>query len=162
MNSLWKYWAAFCCVALLLAGCAQPQPAMPQQADSWSGRMALTVEGDAQKSFSATFLLEGSKERGGLRLSTALGTILAELSWTPEGAMLTSAQGDRSAASLDALLTDALGSPVPVEALFAWLRGDDLQAAGWQANLDDLPRGRLVAVRNNPAPRSTLRLVLER
>lgn len=124
--------------------------------------MALTVEGDTQKSFSAAFLLEGSKQRGSLRLSTALGTVLAELAWTPDGAALTSSQGERQAFSLDALIADVLGSPVPVEALFAWLHGDALQAAGWHANLDQLPEGRLTAVRNVPAPRSTLRLVLDR
>lgn len=154
---------ALCCAALLVSGCAQPQAAKPERdATFWSGRMALAVEGDAQKSFSASFQLEGSEERGSLRLSTALGTVLAELAWTPSGAILTSSQGERSASSLDALLADALGSPVPVEALFAWLRGDNLQAAGWQAHLENLHQGRLMAVRNVPAPRSTLRLVLER
>lgn len=163
MRSLWNFWAAWCCAALLLAGCAQSGSAPSQRdAESWAGRMALTVEGDAQKSFSASFLLEGSKERGNLRLSTALGTVLAELVWTSEGAVLTSSQGERKAPTLDTLLTEALGSPVPVEALFAWLHGDAVQTSGWQANLDRLPEGRLVAVRNVPEPRSTLRLVLDR
>lgn len=123
--------------------------------------MALTVEGEARQSFSAFFVLEGSKELGNLRLSTPLGTVLAELVWSPEGAVLTSSQGDRKASSLNALLAEALGSPVPVEALFAWLRGDALQAAGWRANLSELSEGRLLAVRETP-PRSTLRLVLDR
>ena len=163
MVSLWKSWIALCCAALLIAGCAQPGVVEPQRdATSWAGRMALAVDGDTQKSFSATFWLEGSKERGNLRLSTALGTVLVELVWTPEGAVLTSSQGEREASSLDTLLADALGSPVPVEALFAWLHGDALQVAGWQANLDQLSEGRLTAVRNVPAPRSTLRLVLDR
>lgn len=160
MRSIWNFLAALCCATVLLSGCTQPK--LQRGADLWGGRMALTVEGDAQKSFSSTFLLEGSKERGTLRLSTALGTVLAELAWTPEGAVLTSSQGVRNAPSLDALLTEALGSPVPVEALFAWLQGNAVQTAGWQANLEQLPEGRLTAVRNVPAPRSTLRLVLDR
>lgn len=124
--------------------------------------MAITVDGEARQSFSAFFHLEGTKERGSLRLSTPLGTVLAELVWSADGAVLTSSQGNRQAASLDALLAEALGSPVPVEALFAWLRGNALQVAGWQANLSALDKGRLVAVRELPAPRSTLRLVLDR
>lgn len=124
--------------------------------------MALTVDGDARQSFSAFFSLEGSTERGNLRLSTPLGTVLAELVWSPEGAVLTSSQGSRQASSLDALLAEALGSPVPVEALFAWLHGETLQIAGWQADLSQLPEGRLQAVREAPPPRSTLRVVLDR
>ncbi len=124
--------------------------------------MALAVEGDARQSFSAFFILEGSTDHGNLRLSTPLGTVLAELVWSAEGAVLTSSQGDRRASSLDALLAEALGSPVPVEALFAWLHGEALQVAGWQADLSQLSAGRLQAVREAPPPRSTLRLVLDR
>lgn len=124
--------------------------------------MALTVEGEARQSFSAFFVLEGSKDQGNLRLSTPLGTVLADLVWSPDGAVLTSSQGNRRASSLDTLLAEALGSPVPVEALFAWLHGDALQVAGWQADLAQLTDGRLVAVRETPPPRSTLRLVLDR
>ncbi len=148
----------------MLAGCAQPtlqNDAVAGTAAAWSGRMALAVDGNAQQSFSAVFALEGTSERGQLKLSTPLGSILADLIWTPSGAELTSPQGKRTAPSLGVLVSDVLGSPVPVEALFAWLKGDAVVAAGWHADLGRLPHGRLSAVRDQPAPRTTLKLVLD-
>lgn len=151
-------------LALLVAACAQPPRTAAQQqaADLWSGRLALLVEGDAAQSFSAVFTLEGTPERGDLTLSTPLGTVLAALHWEPGRAQLQSPGGDRTAESLDALVADSLGAPIPVRALFAWLRGDAVIAAGWQADLSQLDGGRLVAVRSQPLPLATLRIALDR
>lgn len=120
--------------------------------------MALVVEGDAKQSFSAVFVLEGGPARGTLTLSTPLGTVLAALQWEPGRAALRASTGDRTADSLDALLADTLGSAIPVQALFAWLRGEAAMAAGWQADLSEIDRGRLSAVREQPLPRATLRI----
>ena len=124
--------------------------------------MALVVEGDAGQSFSAMFVLEGTPARGDLTLSTPLGTVLAALHWSPGRAELRAPQGDRSADSLEALLAESLGSAIPVEALFAWLRGDALAAAGWQADLSQIDAGRIAAARSQPLPRATLRIALDR
>ncbi len=148
----------------LLAGCAQPPraPALQPAAAHWDGRMALSVEGEAKQSFSAVFALQGSSTQGSLTLSTPLGTVLAELQWAPGHAELRSPQGERTASSLDGLLEQALGSAIPVQALFAWLHGDATTAAGWQADLSRLSDGQLTAVRSEPVPRATLRIALER
>ena len=122
----------------------------------------MVVEGDAAQSFSAVFALEGTPERGELTLSTPLGTVLAALQWAPGRAVLQSPRGDQTADSLDTLLTAALGSAIPVPALFAWLQGDAATATGWQADLSGLDGGRLVAVRSQPLPRATLRIALDR
>ena len=53
------------------------------------------------------------------------------------------------------------GTPLPVLALFDWLRGVQTTASGWQANLGDIDRGRLEATRYIPAPRATLRVIFE-
>lgn len=150
-----------CLLALLLAACAQT-PRMAEQPGVWSGRMALRVQDDAVASFSAMFVLQGNTERGSLTLSTPLGTVLAALRWAPGQAALQSSQGERTAESLDALLTDALGSNIPVPALFAWLRGEAASAEGWKVDLSGIDSGRMSAVREHPAPRATLRIALDR
>ena len=153
--------------------------------------MALSVEGEARQSFSAVFALQGRSTQGSLTLSTPLstspsttsaastnsatipngysryrvvplGTVLAELQWAPGHAELRSPQGERTASSLDELLEQALGSAIPVQALFAWLHGDATTAAGWQADLSRLSDGQLTAVRSAPLPRATLRIALDR
>ncbi len=160
----WQRWLAAVLTGLLLTACAQPmRSTVLQQANGpWNGRMALVVEGETGQSFSAVFLLEGTPQRGDLTLSTPLGTVLAALHWAPGRAQLQSPSGDRTADSLDTLLHDALGSAIPVQALFAWLQGNAATAEGWQADLSQLDNGRLVAVRAQPEPRATLRIVLER
>ncbi len=158
------------CLALLAAagalagGCAQP-PRPPQdapRADAWSGRLAVQVEDDAARSFSAGFALTGSAQAGQLQLYTPLGNALAELRWRPGQAVLDSGGSQRESASLHQLARELAGVDLPIEALFAWLHGDAVQAAGWQADLSRLGEGRLTAVRHQPAPQAWLRLVLER
>ena len=64
--------------------------------------------------------------------------------------------------SLDALIKQAIGTEIPVEALFAWLAGDNMMEAGWSADLSQLTNGRITARRTDPAPASELRLILEK
>ncbi|WP_335645428.1 lipoprotein insertase outer membrane protein LolB [Melaminivora suipulveris] len=148
----------------LLSGCAQPPRAASdaQRGDFWSGRLAVQVEGDAARSFSAGFTLAGSASAGSLLLYTPLGNALAELRWTPQHAVLKQGDRERSSTSLQQLARDLTGVDLPIEALFAWLHGDAVQAAGWQADLSRLQDGRLVASRHAPEPQATLRVVLER
>lgn len=143
-----------------LAGCAAPDRG-PVAGARWSGRLALQVEGDAQRSFSAGFDLRGSAQEGELELTTPLGGMAALLQWAPGSASLwTPGQPTRSAASLDELVTQAAGAPLPVAALFDWLGGIATAAEGWQADLSQRPQGRLRA-RKLSAPAADLRLVLE-
>ena len=64
--------------------------------------------------------------------------------------------------SVDALVTQATGSPLPVAALFDWLAGRNVPVPGWQADLSLLGEGRLRAQRISPPPVADLRVVLDR
>ena len=98
-------------------------------------------------------MLEGDADEGRLALNSPLGTRLANLDWRPGLARLDMRDGrsPREAASLGMLLThlDSGVGPLdqlPLAALFAWLRGQDVQAGGWQADLSRRAEGR----RNQP------------
>ena len=154
------------CVFFLaaLAACTQP-PALPTQAladrASWSGRLALQIEDQAAQSFSAAFELQGNAQQGELILLNPLGNTLAKIQWTPAHAQIRTGGQTSESTSLDDLLQKNLGTPIPVQAFFSWLRGEQTTAAGWQADLSTIEQGRLVATRYDPAPRATLRLAFE-
>ena len=159
-------WLLACAALALAAGCAPQVKQHPQvqasERTAWSGRLALQVEEQASQSFSAGFELQGSAESGELRLFTPLGSVLAQVDWAPGRARLQSSGEVRESDSLDALLAQTLGTPIPVTALFSWLQGTQTTASGWQADLSALENGRLVATRYQPAPRAVLRIAFER
>lgn len=154
--------------ALFIAGCATPAPpavSSPSSADSgaWSGRLAVKVDGQPPQSFSAAFELKGRAETGDLALRTPLGNTAAQLAWSPGRASLRSGSQIQEFDSLDALVTHATGTPLPVAALFDWLAGTPTVAQGWEADLSELrSAGRLQARRLAPPPAAELRLVLDR
>lgn len=145
---------------MLLAACAQAPRPPDGAADHWSGRLAVQVEDAAAQSFSAGFELQGSPAAGQLTLFNPLGNVLAELQWSPGRALLHSGSETRQSTSLPALVLELTGSELPIEALFGWLKGDQVQAAGWQADLSALDKGRLTATRRMPAPHTVLRIIL--
>jgi outer membrane lipoprotein LolB len=150
---------------IVLAGCASPpKPSGPvdELTGPWAGRLALQVEDKPGESFSAGFELKGAARAGELTLYSPLGGVVAVLSWTPGSATLQSNGDTRQFASVDALVSHATGAPLPVAALFDWLRGVDTRVAGWQADLSALAQGRLFARRHEPVPKADLRVVLER
>ena len=168
----WQRLTIALCLVLstLLTGCASPRPSSTTAPETraeqtfWSGRLALQVEeqaGQAGQSFSAAFELEGNASQGELTLLNPLGNVLARIDWTPQHARLQSDGKTQESASLDALLEQMTGTPLPVLALFDWLRGMQTTASGWQANLDAIDRGRLEATRYTPTPRATLRVTFE-
>lgn len=158
-------WLLACATLALAAGCApatrHPQ-ALASERTAWSGRLALQVEDQPAQSFSAGFELQGSAESGELRLFTPLGSVLAQANWAPGRARLQASGETRESDSLETLLAQTLGTPIPVKALFAWLQGTQTTAAGWQADLSALDNGRLVATRYDPPPRAVLRVAFER
>lgn len=146
----------------LLAACAQI-PAPEQGAEpSWSGRLALHVEDSPPQSFFAAFQLHGDAGRGRLTLFNPLGNVLARLTWQPGGATLDDGQHQRTRASLAELTRELTGSALPINALFAWLHGQNMQVGGWQADLSALGAGRITATRLAPPPTAELRVVLDR
>lgn len=114
------------------------------------------------QSFAAEFELTGTPLTGELIFYTPLGTTAATLSWTPLSAVMQTNTEIRTYESLDALIKQAVGTDIPVSALFAWLTGDDKKAAGWSADLSQHANGRITARRTEPTPVAELRLVLEK
>lgn len=154
----WMGWLALC--ALWLAGCAQPMPSAPAEENSWNGRIALQIDGQASQSFSAMFELRGTAQAGGLVLLSPFGNRIAQLDWKDGHAQLVSGQDTRTSDSLDTLLQDVTGTRIPVTALFSWLKGTQASATGWQADLTGIADGRLTARRDDPKPTATLRIAL--
>ncbi|MEI8170085.1 MAG: lipoprotein insertase outer membrane protein LolB [Rhodoferax sp.] len=152
-----------------IAGCAVPTRATSQigsETPSWHGRLAIQIEADSisspAQSFSAEFELTGTPVTGELTLFTPLGSTAATLTWTPQSATMRSNSDTRTFESLEALIRHAVGTDIPVVALFAWLAGNDLKVAGWSADLSKHAVGRISARRTEPAPMAELRLVLEK
>ncbi len=152
------------CMLGLLAGCAQT-PARPEaQATGqprWSGRLALTVESEPVQSFSAAFELQGDAMRGELRLFSPLGSTLAVLTWTSDSATLSHDGQTLASASLTTLVMQVTGAEIPVRALVDWLGNMTTEVPGWQADLSQLPQGRLQVRRTLPGPIIDLRVRLD-
>jgi outer membrane lipoprotein LolB len=165
MTRLAAAWPGWLLAAVLVSGCASapPRTAEAVSADSgpWSGRMALQVEDSQSQSFSAGFQLKGDARTGELTLFNPLGGMMALLDWQPGSATLRTGGEPRQFASVDSLVAQVVGEPIPVAALFDWLRGLDTHVAGWRADLSQLAQGRLSAKRLQPAPEADLRLVFE-
>lgn len=151
--------AAGVLASLLLGACAAPQPPSAAGEESWSGRLALRLDSTPPQSLSAGFELRGNPQAGELQLNSPLGTSLASVRWSPQGAELR--QGDRLERrdSLDELTTDLSGTALPLAALFGWLRGNNAVAEGWTVDLSQQPQGRITARRTHPLPSAELRLL---
>jgi outer membrane lipoprotein LolB len=158
---------------LVLAACASTPP--PPGSGITSGRLSLRVEATAQRSaqsLTAGFELQGSSERGELRLISPLGTQVAAARWSPGEAQLTTSDGTVRFAGLPELSRGALGEDVPLAALPDWLAGrpwpgaahqvapDGFEQLGWQVNLARRAEGWVEARRAAP-PAVTLRVRLE-
>jgi outer membrane lipoprotein LolB len=145
-----------------LAGCAQaPKVPAAEGEKAWSGRLALTVEGQPGNSLSAGFHLRGAPRAGELTLLNPLGGTLAVLAWAPGSATLKSGSEVRQFESLEALATQATGAALPIAALFDWLDGMPTPVPGWQVDVSQLAQGRLRAQRSEPPPLADLRVAID-
>lgn len=144
-----------------LTACSTPPRREAAESANWQGRFALSYLGPTgeTRSTSATFELIGSPNHGVLRLSSPLGTQLAEIHWRPGEAVLQQAEKNETFRSLDELLRQSLGIPLPIQALFEWLEGRPTSVRGWEVDLSQLAQGRLSALQAEPNP-ITLRLLL--
>jgi outer membrane lipoprotein LolB len=118
---------ALALLALCLSACASVAPPPPQ---GWSGKLGYRVDAtptQRAQAGSALFELSGTAAAGQLRLTSALGTLLAEAQWSALGVSLKTERGEQAYASLDELglaLGEALQGPaLPLAALFDWLQG---------------------------------------
>ena len=150
-----------CCAMWLLLGCSTPQPVGNLDAMRWQGRLAIKVFASPVQAWSAGFVLTGNPVQGELHLTSPLGNVLAHLQWSHDAASLTTAEGEERFDSLDALMLRATGTPLPVAALFAWLQGLPATAPGWEVELPQLGKNRLLARQVAQEPQAELRIVLE-
>lgn len=152
------------CTLGLLAGCVQApvRPAVQTAGQPhWSGRLALTIQSEPVQSFSAGFDLQGDAIHGELRLFSPLGSTLAVLSWARDTATLNQDGQALTSNSLTSLVLQVTGAEIPVRALVDWLNNVPAQAPGWQADLSQLPQGRLQVWRTQPEPVIDLRVKLD-
>ncbi|GAB2490235.1 hypothetical protein GCM10027082_46540 [Comamonas humi] len=147
--------------SLLLAACASPgrQLAAAPESDYWSGRLSVQVQTDPPQFNSGEFELSGNARAGELVLLNPLGNIVARLQWAQGQASITQGSSTRSSDSLSALVQELLGTPLPIEALFDWLRGQATRVQGWEADLGAIADGKLTAHRYSPQPEASLRIV---
>lgn len=156
-------------VVLALGGCAAPGPA---GAPAISGRIAVRVDSQPPRQFSADFELRGNTEEGLLRLGGPLGTTAAEARWSGTGAALVTAQGSETFADTETLAAATLGERLPLAALFDWLRGrpwphapsepldNGFAQLGWRIDLSRFAEGWIEAHRD-AAPAVTVRARME-
>lgn len=180
-RAAWLLAASLAAGSVILAGCASgPGLAERLPGDLISGRISIRVDASDHadsRAMNAAFELEGNARFGKLSLSTPLGTVLAQLSWSPGQALLVTPEARTPFADLDSLTAQLLGESVPVAALFDWLRGrpwpdaasqPNLEAAGpgfvqlgWDVSLANFTDA-LVSARRERAPVVTVRAKLDR
>ena len=161
-----------------LSGCATVEPplAAPDlMARRYAGRMAVKVEGDEARSFSAGFDLEGTDQRGWLALVSPLGTQVGRAVWQPGRVVWQSADGDRRFETLDALSRELLGDVLPLGAMLDWMAGrpwsgessrpltdaTGFRQLGWDVQTGRVREGVIVAQRRLPIPMVTVRIKLD-
>ena len=124
--------ASWLAVVLLSSGCAFLQPTPPPELATtqlWRGRLVLRVDSPQPQSFASAFELSGNAGAGELTLTTPWGTTVAKLNWSDQAATLRTPTDTRSYASFDEMIVQVLGSEIPVNALFSWLKGQPVSAS---------------------------------
>lgn len=136
----------------------------------FAGRLALSVGADPNiaqsqpQSWSAHFELAGNPIEGTLRLSTPVGTTIAQVEWKLGHATVQTNEETLVFASLDELTSAYFNQSIPVAALFDWLAGKTSQQVvpGWEVNLSRAAKGVVSAERNYAnTPHVKLRAVID-
>lgn len=167
-------------LSMVLSGCATLPAPQAVSGETLSGRLSVQVAAGAHgeaTSMTAAFELRGDPQRGRLDLSTPLGTTLAQASWAPGRVALVTPRGETRFATLDDLTREVLGEPLPLAALFDWLRGRPWPGApsreaappvehgfsqlGWTVDLARFDEAAIVA-RRAQAPAVTVRARMDR
>lgn len=153
-----RRWALLGC-CLVLTGCVTAPRERP--AAFWSGRLGLQLQTDPPQNLQAAFELQGSASQGELTLFSPVGTVLAQLSWTPWQATLERGQERWTQDNVEQLTEQLVQTPLPIHALFGWIEGRAVTPAGWEVDLSAHDQGRIVARRDLPAPPAVLRILLD-
>lgn len=156
--------AGFFSALFFIAGCAHQarQPGINEaQTGQFAGRIGLQIQSDPPQAFFAGFELKGNADRGDLTLISPIGSVIGMMRWSPGEALLENGRDVRHFTSVDALLQETTGAPIPVAALFDWLDGKSTTMNGWTADLTQRITGRITAKRTAPQPQMDLRIVLD-
>jgi outer membrane lipoprotein LolB len=135
---------------------------------SYQGRIALRVASDPPQSLYAGFSLNGDAQTGDLTLNSPLGNMVAQLTWTPQSAVLKANNETKEYPSASALIENVTGTAIPLTALFDWLAGKNTVAEGWEIDVSDMKNEsannetvqRLIAKRSFPLPTAELRIAI--
>ena len=158
-------------LSALLVGCmTRPVVTDPLMSNERiSGRMSVQIDAsdtEPAHGMSASFELTGDARRGRLDLSTPIGSMVARARWQPGAVFLETPQGSSEHASLADMTRAMLGEPLPVMAMFDWLRGRPWPGAdsatstppepagfhqlGWVVDLSRFSQARIAARRSEP------------
>ena len=143
---------------------------VPAAVASYSGRLSLRIASEPPQSLYAGFALIGDAQSGDLTLSSPLGNSLAQLSWTPQSAVLKTNNETKEYPSASVLIEHVTGTALPLNALFDWMAGKDTPAEGWDIDLSNMKISnsnhetvqRFVAKRMSPLPAAELRIAIDR
>ena len=126
-----RFFISMMVMAVLVSACAvAPKPTEITQSEevfTRSGRFALSVENtDGTKdAVQGGFQWQESPQQLQLDLNNPMGTVLARVLVTPQGAALQYPNGEvEYASSPDALVEQLLGYMIPVAGMRDWLRGE--------------------------------------
>lgn len=162
---------------LAITGCSSLTPPSPGES-LLSGRLSVQVAAtatEAARGFSGQFELRGNERSGALEISGPLGAALVRAQWAGQRYVLEDGRQQRVFDSLEALAEAGLGEPLPLAALFDWLRARPWPRAphqlrsdgsagfaqlGWDIDTRGASQGLLVAIRS-ASPALTLRVRLD-
>lgn len=150
---------------VFIAGCASTSGArgtIDTENAHWQGRLAIKLHTEPVQALSADFDLLGNAQVGSLTFTSPLGSTLARVQWDASTATLYTNGEPQRFNSLNALTRHMVGTDLPIASLFSWLQGVELDTPGWEADLHDLPAGRLSARRLAPEAPAELKIILER
>lgn len=141
-----------------------------------SGRLSVR---EGQRVEIAGLRWERARTTESVSLHSPLGSTVAKL-WKGEDGVARLVSGDRNATAVDleSLIHDALGAPVPLEALGWWIQGlqvdaangtrrgtgDSFNHAGWDIRIEEFPLSAKAPVAKRIVARrgeTTLRLVID-
>jgi len=177
-----------CLGAMALSGCAGlpplPQSTPETTAQSLPARAShqavlalqgqlsikLSAFGDLPaKGISLGFFFDGEPQAGKLSLLTPMGSQVAEVSWSPQGASLRHATGasteETSYGNIEELSARTLGEALPLDTLIHWMQGRPdpdrpsqpgttpgvFMQAGWEVDTRER-EGRVLIARRDAAP----------
>jgi outer membrane lipoprotein LolB len=175
-----RFWKLACLFLTinLIAACAVNTPARGDLEGknttfdaNYQGRLSLRIASKPPQSLYASFNLNGDAQTGDLTLNSPLGNSLAQLSWTPQSAVLKANNETKEYASTNALIEHVTGTVIPLNALFDWMAGKGTPAEGWEIDLSGMKSSnasnetavqRFVAKRLSPLPTAELRIAIDK